>query len=234
MEKTVHIEGLGDVIFRRSNRALHYRWCVKNGVLYAVIPVGGSEKQMLELTRHELVKLRKMLVNTRKQEKTVLDENTDMQTLTFRLQIRRYAMSSFRMTLKDGLLTMFCPAETDFNDERIQQHLQRMLKAALRHEAKRVLPQRVALKAREHGFTFAAVKVRDTSSRWGSCSRRKNINLSLSLLRLPAHLVDYVILHELCHTVEMNHGKRFWLLMDRVTGGRAMALRRELRRFEPL
>ena len=104
-----------------------------------------------------------------------------------------------------------------------------MLKAALRHEAKRYLPIRLAALARQHGFHYNGVTIKDTSSRWGSCSNRKHINLSLLLMTLPWHLIDYVLLHELCHTVELNHSDRFWALMNRVTNGKALQLRQELK-----
>ena len=58
--------------------------------------------------------------------------------------------------------------------------------------------------------------------------------LSYYLMLLPAHLMDYVILHELAHTREMNHGPRFWELLDWMTEGRALALRKELRAYRPV
>ena len=80
-------------------------------------------------------------------------------------------------------------------------------------------------------FTEEGVKITGSRGRWGSCSGTGSINLSCYLMLLPPHLMDYVLLHELSHTKEMNHGPRFWELLDSMTGGRARALRAELRRF---
>jgi predicted metal-dependent hydrolase len=102
----------------------------------------------------------------------------------------------------------------------------------MRYEAKRYLPVLLKELALRHGFSYNTVKIHNSRSRWGSCTSRKNINLSLSLMLVQRHLVEYVLLHELCHTVEMNHGERFWALMSKVTDGKARALRGELKRFK--
>lgn len=101
----------------------------------------------------------------------------------------------------------------------------------MRREAKAVLPRRVAELAGLHGFSYAHLTIRDSKTRWGSCSGRNAISLSLYLMQVPEHLQDYVILHELCHTVHHDHSPRFWALMDQVTDGQAHALRAELRRY---
>lgn len=101
----------------------------------------------------------------------------------------------------------------------------------MKKEAKRVLPTRVRLLANQHKFTFSDVKIQSSRTRWGSCSNKQNINLSFYVMLLPAHLIDYVILHELCHTVEMNHSERFWKLMDEVTDAKTVALRKEMKRY---
>ena len=98
-------------------------------------------------------------------------------------------------------------------------------------KANAYLPQRLAELAIKYGFSYRIIRIKDNKSRWGSCSSLGAINLSLGLMRLPYHLIDYVLLHELCHTVEMNHGPRFWALMDKVTEGEAKKLRLELRKY---
>ena len=80
-----------------------------------------------------------------------------------------------------------------------------MIGRALRHEALRVLSKRLAALAARYGFSYTRVTVRDMRTRWGSCSSERRISLALSLMTLPEHLIDYVLLHELCHTVEINH-----------------------------
>lgn len=101
----------------------------------------------------------------------------------------------------------------------------------MRQQAKALLPRRTAELAYMHGFHYERLTIRDSKTRWGSCSSRNTISLSLYLMQVPEHLQDYVILHELCHTVHHDHSPRFWALMDAVTDGQAHALRVELHKY---
>jgi predicted metal-dependent hydrolase len=100
----------------------------------------------------------------------------------------------------------------------------------LRQKAKLHLPKELERLAKEHGFKYKAVKIQKSKTRWGSCSSKATINLSLYLMLLPAHLIEYVLLHELCHTVQMNHSLAFWMLLDKHTNGKAKELKRELKK----
>ena len=66
----------------------------------------------------------------------------------------------------------------------------------------------------ETGLTFKAVQVRGQKTRWGSCSSKGTISLNYKLLFLPSHLVNYIILHELCHTLHLNHSRDFWSFLS--------------------
>lgn len=100
----------------------------------------------------------------------------------------------------------------------------------LRQKALAYLPVRTAELARDHGFTYRRITIRRSRTRWGSCSAVNNINLSIFLMRLPSHLIDYVILHELVHTVHKNHSAVFWESLERHTGN-ARALAKEIRKY---
>ena len=84
----------------------------------------------------------------------------------------------------------------------------------LRKDAKLVLPARCGALAERYGFTYNKVFIKHNRSNWGSCSAKKNLNLNLNLVRLPAELRDYVILHELCHLRQMNHGTEFHTMLE--------------------
>ena len=101
--------------------------------------------------------------------------------------------------------------------------------AALRREAKEVLPAMVERLANEHGFSYGNITIRATRSKWGCCTSRNNLSLSLYLMTLPTHLQEFVVLHELCHTVHHDHSAKFHALLDKVTGGREKELNRQLK-----
>jgi predicted metal-dependent hydrolase len=101
----------------------------------------------------------------------------------------------------------------------------------LRRQAHVILPAKLSKLAEKHSFSYQAVKIRKSRTRWGSCSSHKVINLSLYLLLLPNHLIEYVLLHELCHTIQMNHSSAFWDLLNQCTQHKAKELQRELCKY---
>ena len=66
-----------------------------------------------------------------------------------------------------------------------------------------------------YGFSYNKISVRNCCSRWGSCSEKKNLNFNYKIIFLPEDLLNYIIVHELCHLGEMNHSKRFWSLVEK-------------------
>ncbi|MBU0656267.1 MAG: M48 family metallopeptidase [Gammaproteobacteria bacterium] len=107
----------------------------------------------------------------------------------------------------DSLLLTGAVGNTEF----CCQVLQDWLKDYARYHLGKLLQQAT----QETGLHYDSYRVKGQTTRWGSCSTRGNINLNYKLMLLPAEWVRYTLIHELCHTVEMNHSRRFWALVEK-------------------
>lgn len=85
-----------------------------------------------------------------------------------------------------------------------------------KRQAKAIFAKRLELYSIANKLSYNGFKVSGAESRWGSCSSKKRINLSWKLVLAPLEVVDYVIIHELAHTKEMNHGKKFWAIVESI------------------
>jgi Predicted metal-dependent hydrolase len=229
MERIIEDQELGSILLRRSLRAKHYSLKISRGQILATIPASGCEERMMSFIEESRPKLR--LALKRNPPTPIFDESSELTTQTFRLHIFRTERNDFYLSLKEGMLNIACPQTVDFKNDKVQELLNSLIGKALRHEAIRILPKRLKELADKHDFTYSSVKITKSKSNWGSCSVHKSINLSRSLMLVPEYLSDYVLLHELCHTVEMSHNERFWALMNKVTDNKAKALRSELKKY---
>ncbi len=117
-----------------------------------------------------------------------------------------------------GHVELFMPYGFEFARPKDLLWANKVVAEVLRNHAQIILKPRVFDLAVAHGISINRIAVRNAVSRWGSSSSLGNINLSLWLLLLPAHLVDYIIIHELAHQVELNHSPRFWAQVDKMLG----------------
>lgn len=79
-------------------------------------------------------------------------------------------------------------------------------------------------------FKYKSISIKNQKTRWGSCSRKGNLNFNYKIVHLPEHLADYIIVHEVCHLGELNHSQRFWNLVAKTLPDH-QALRLELRKY---
>ncbi len=223
---TLHDPELGDIVLRPDTRARRLTFRMRDGRLHVNLPPGtpvAEVRKAVDQLRPRLQALRGV------GSLPLIDTSYRIDTDFFHLSLEEGTGSRFLARGGEDRLKIICPAGTDFRNAELQAWLRKVIVEALRHRAKAILPPRLGELARRHGLVFRSVKINTGHTRWGSCSTKGSINLSCYLLLLPAHLADYVLLHELAHTREMNHGPGFWALLDRLTGGQAQALRRELK-----
>lgn len=219
---------LGSILIKPNVRAKKLIARRKGGEIYLTVPYGFDFKRLPQILDEMRPRLIKVAVNA----KPLITEESVIDTFTFQARISRTdKMKNVQMRLRDGELMIFIPDGLDMMSGQLQDTVKEMIRHVLRHEAKRVLPQKVAFWAKKFNLQFSQVKINKSTTRWGSCSRQKNINLSFYLMLLPEKLIDYVVLHELAHTVEMNHGEKFWELLSKLCGEDARAVSRSVRKF---
>jgi predicted metal-dependent hydrolase len=218
----------GTVIITRNPRARRIIMRARPDAIYMTAPMRATAADI----DNALDKCGDRLLKAQQEKKPCpIDKDFSIDTPNFRLNVKEDSKAKITVTRNNSTYTLHCPAGTDYDNEKMQETLRCGINAAIRHRAKELLPQRLKTLAAEHGFTYNRCTVRDVHSRWGSCTSEGNISLNSKLVTLPDRLIDYVLLHELCHTVEMNHSDRFWALMDRHTAPeRAKALRARLKK----
>jgi predicted metal-dependent hydrolase len=86
----------------------------------------------------------------------------------------------------------------------------------LKARANAYIPNKVDEFSRKYGFNYNKVTIKNLTSRWGSCSNKKNLSFNLKLMYFKHEVIDYVVVHELCHLKEMNHSKKFWELVEEI------------------
>jgi predicted metal-dependent hydrolase len=218
-EKLFYIKEVGEIKVIKSKRARRMSIRVKpfEGVIVS-LPHRLSFKLAEGFINEKKEWIISSLLKTSKFEDrlSVFTEKSDFRTGMHSLQIESWEKTSISVRVMNGKILVKYPKTAIVRDERIQAAIRRGIERALMIEACEHLPGRTAYLAQQKGFKYQSLSIKNSKSRWGSCTRDNRINLNLHLMRLSQHLVDYVIIHELCHTIQKNHSKKFWDLMVKV------------------
>jgi len=231
--RIIEFKELGKITLRKSRNVKKILISVRPfEVIKVTMPVYVSFKRAERFIEEKESWLRRTLIKIKNAEKsfTIFDFETSFHTKDHSLRILKSTDGKPQVKLHDGNILVLCPDDRDIKEKEIQKLIRRGIEAAWRKEAKKYFPVRLGELARLYGFEFGKISVKNNRSRWGSCSGSNNINLNLHIMRLPKHLSDYVLLHELVHTVHKNHSKSFWKHLDSITGN-AQVLDRELKRY---
>ena len=203
-------EEFGEIVLRRSAKASAIRIRVApDGRLRASLPLYAPlflVKRLLKSSRNEL---RAIL----KEHQSQAQYEDGMQIgKSHTLSVRPHT-SALSVTKHGQQIIVTLPKERSLSDSDVSAKIREKVGEALRTEAKSYLPRRLRFLADEYGFTYSKVRFSHASGRWGSCSSNGTISLNIALMKLPFELIDYVLIHELCHTVQMNHSEAFWSLV---------------------
>ncbi len=134
---------------------------------------------------------------------------------TYTLVVNHESRSTSSAKLKDGQIQL--KLNKDLTSIQLSKSIKTLLSRVIGQDFKKDITNRV-LEINERYFKkdIKSVNLKYNSSNWGSCSSKSNINLSTRLLFAPSDVIDYVIVHELTHLIEMNHSQKFWNLVKSV------------------
>lgn len=208
---TITDEEFGTVTIRRSAKASHIRIRVApDGKLRASLPLYAPLFLVKRLIKNSRSQLRALL-GEHHGDTTYQNSMTIGKSHTLLIRVKPDAKPSATHHGQQIIATI--PYEENIQESSTIRIIRDAVIDALRLEAKSHLPKRLAYLARQYGFSYSKVRFSHAGSRWGSCSSNGTISLNIALMKLPFELIDYVLIHELSHTVEMNHSDAFWKLV---------------------
>ena len=190
----------------RSNRKTIRLTVRLNGTLAVYCPKRCSKKVLDEFV---LKHYERLLENYNKNVPKLYKTANGQDSLPYFGKYYPIIRSETAIPTFDGS-SFYIPKALSDNDVRI------WYQKLLRKKAKEIILPKVSHFAEKHSFKYNSVRIKAIYSRWGSCSAKANLNFSLALAACEEKFVDYVILHELCHTVHMNHSKSFYALLNSV------------------
>ncbi len=219
IEKKIQIDGLGEICLKKDSRfkRLSLRMAPNKGI-WVNVPTCVDWKVALDFVQSHKAWIVKqnLKIQAKENQSIFFDSEAIFKTKYHKLKMQAVQASQVKASVKEGLILITYPENFDFTTEGFQEFVKKIIIETLRKEANFILPKRLDELAQKFGFKYNKVTIRNASTRWGSCSGNNNISLNLHLMRLPEHLIDMVLLHELCHTIEKNHSPSFWSLLDKV------------------
>jgi predicted metal-dependent hydrolase len=186
------------------------------GVLVTV-PMLVSFKLAEDFVKTKIKWINKNLNKVQKQEQsyTFFSANNSFKTRSHLINITSTELSKNTVQIENTNVKVLISKKLSISSEENQLYIRNIILEIWRKEAKEYLPRRVKALAIDHNFNYQKLTIKNTKSRWGSCSFDNNINLSLHLMRISNELIDYVILHELVHTKVKNHSSKFWETLEK-------------------
>lgn len=202
----------GNITIRRSSVAKQIRVRVApDGSLRASLPMHAPMFLVKHILKNSRNELRAMLAQSKPEYKF---GNGIQIGKSHTLIVQPSDNHEFNVTRHGQQIIVKLPQNKQIEDNDVSRKIRDTVIASLRIEAKSYLPKRLSFLAEKYGLNYERVRFSHASGRWGSYSSNGTISLNIALMKLPFELIDYIIIHELSHSKQMNHSKVFWLLVE--------------------
>jgi hypothetical protein len=222
----VFLKSIGEVTLFRNRRSKKIKISVRpDKSIFVSFPYYVSEKEVLSVIAKSESRIRSHIQQIGEKQ-FLISEGLVLNTKFHKICFCKGDNDDIQIKGKTLEVTF-----RDFDSDRSRDMADHLITRVYRVEARNILPRRLRELAEKYGFSYNKVTVRNNKCNWGSCSSGNNISLNLQMMKLPDELIDYILLHELVHTQVKDHSSRFWERLDRVTGGNAKGLAKEVKKY---
>lgn len=220
IQAPILVKSVTDFTLRYSTKAKYLQLRISSKGLEVVVPTKKKPptlEQIQDFITQKYTWIQKNtarivhLAQIKEPEKAILPTQIHLQALNEVWEVQYLATANKKLSLLQNAaqqLTLLGPIAN-------HQECLRLLRLWLKNRAEEPLTKRLLQLSQKTGLSVKQVSIRNNKTRWGSCTTRNHISLCCKLLLIPPLLVDHVLLHELCHTEQMNHGRLFWKLLRR-------------------
>ena len=236
MQRLINIPEIGNIVVTKKTNAKNYRLRVhpQKGVLLTIPRFGNfKEGENFVLKNIDWIKSKLKEREIRQQNLKIFKPGEEFITRNLSLE---FVEGNFQNMLSayfenKKIQILYQTGFNDFEAEDVQEFIKKFILKCLQQEANIYLIPRLNELSQKTGLKFKNCKIGTASTRLGSCDSKNNIILSAYLMLLPDRLIDYIILHELCHILHKNHGEKFHNLLNLLTNGKSKELNKELKSF---
>ncbi len=203
----------GAVAYLRSPNSRMVRLRVnENGTVRATLPKRAPLYLVTELLNASRLEIRKLIAE--QQSKRILYIDGMSIGSAHKLSLRYVDTVTPKRRYSGQNIEISLPLSYKLESVETQSYISSQIKRALKREATAYLPRRLNHLAAVFGFSYERERFGNQRGRWGSCSTTGTISLNVALMNLPLELIDYVLIHELAHTKQMNHSPDFWNIVE--------------------
>jgi predicted metal-dependent hydrolase len=223
--KTIHVDGIGEIPFYKRKGTASVKIRISGSSVKVSLPTWMPYKAaVLYVTQ------KADWINTHRKQSTSITNGSRVANRT--VFIRASTGSRFSSSVTKDTLIARIPEDSNPQSLDNQKKLLNAAQKAIQTDGEEHIIPRVRDLAKQHGFEVGAIEIKNLKSRWGHCSSKKDLAFSLFLAQLPQNCIDYVIYHELAHTIHMNHSTEFWALVQSLCPNYKL-VRKQMKQYSP-
>lgn len=225
-QKVIQIHDVGPVTFYKRRNARNIRIRINGTSVKVSLPSYVPYKT----AEHYVTQKKAWIIQNVHQRRDLI--HGDVLQTGHRLFIRTTENERFISNISSHTITVSIPEQYEPSSDFVQKKIRAVINKVLKTKAEEIIIPLTRQLSEAYKFEVASIQIKNLISRWGSCSNKKDLTFSMYLIQLPKEYIEYVVFHELAHTVHLNHSRDFWNLVASYAPSYKQ-IRKELKNYSP-